>query len=160
MLNVKYFAYGSNIKYDRLKDRVEFFGELPLQRGIPYTLNGYALNFGAGAMFGGWSYANIVPMINYQVEGILYDLTPEQFERLDRYEALYEKQYFQIDKDTIGCTYIAKRYNVTKRLTKPTLEYLNIILDGCRETNLTKTYNMLLAYKLANYKLKKSKHRC
>ena len=158
MLTVKYFAYGSNIKIDRLKNRVEYFNE-KLKPGIPFILYNYELVFNAGSKFDFWSFANIVPKNGANVEGILYDMTPEQFKRLDEFEVLYEKQYFQIDTNTIGCVYISKKDNISFRKNKPTLEYLNLIIDGCRETGLINTYNKLVEYKLANYKLKKNKHK-
>ncbi len=158
MLNVKYFAYGSNISIDRLKNRVERWGESDLQAGVPYTLQNHALIFNAGSRIGSWAFANVVPRQGESVEGILYDITSEQFERLDKYEMLYYKAYFQIDKNTIGCIYLAYEEN-TGGATKPSLDYLNIIIDGCLETGLTRTYNTLIKYKAANYKLKKNKHR-
>lgn len=160
MLNVKYFAYGSNILMDRLRSRVEYLGEPPLT-GTPYILQNYSLVFNAGSMYGAYCFANVVPRQGESVEGILYDFTPEQFSRLDRFELLYEKQYFQIDQNTIGCVYVCKPENVSRRVgfCKPSLDYLNIIIDGCLETGLTRTYNNLIQYKKLNYKLKKSKHK-
>lgn len=159
MLTVKYFAYGSNIDIDRLKGRVEFFGD-PLVNGDPYTLEGYDLVFNAGMEFTTHAFANIVPRNGAKVEGILYDMTPAQFRRLDNYEMLYEKQYFQIDEDTIGCVYIAKEDSTCRREKKPDLGYLNIIIDGCKKTGLKATYNKLAKFKSTNYKLKKgSRHK-
>lgn len=156
MLKVKYFAYGSNLLIDRLKQRVEYFNEI-VNPGIPYTLQNYKLVFNAGAGFAGFCFANIVPCLGEKVEGILYDLNPEQFERLSRYEALYEKQYFKVNENTIACTYVATVDNTLKKEKKPDLNYLNII-DGCLESNLISTYNKLLEFKTKNYKLKKNKH--
>jgi len=160
MLNVKYFAYGSNIDIDRLKQRVEGFGEPIIRAGTPYVLQDYHLIFNASSSYSSafWCFANIIPRIGSSVEGILYDMTPEQFTRLDRYEALYEKHYFQIDRNTIACTYIAKSISHNIR-SKPSLDYLNIIIEGCLASGLKRTYNELLQYKLQNYKLKKSKHK-
>jgi len=159
MLTVKYFAYGSNIDIERLKSRVEFMNE-PVVEGEPYSLEDYTLVFNAGMRFSTFSFANIVPRKGSKVEGILYDLTPNQFKRLDDYEMLYEKQYFQIDENTIGCVYIAKEMCTLEKEYKPDLSYLNIIIDGCQTTGLKTTYNKLVRYKLANYKLKKvSKHK-
>lgn len=156
MLTVKYFAYGSNIDIGRLKSRVEGFGEPDIKAGVPYTLNNYSLVFNAESNFGSWAFANIMFRSGDKVEGILYDMTSEQFERLDKYEVLYEKKYFQLDSSTIACVYIAK--NISFKSKKPTLEYLNIIIDGCLDTGLINTYNKLLEYKLKNYKIRKNKH--
>lgn len=157
MLKVKYFAYGSNISIKRLKNRVGSIFD-PLVPGIPYTLENYELVFNAGSIWGPWAFANIQPKKGFKVEGILYDMSPSQFKKLDGYEILYDKHYFQIDKNTLGCVYIANNENITIRPKKPTLEYLNIIIDGCKETGLINTYNSLIDYKIKNFKIRKSKH--
>ena len=159
MLKVKYFAYGSNIDIERLKNRVEFYGER-VKEGEPYTLKDYNLLFNAGIDFSLTAFANIVPKKGSEVEGILYNLTPTQFDRLDQYEALYEKQFFPLDKDTIACTYVARQDVTTKKEKRPDLRYLNIIIDGCKATGLKKTYEKLVKFKIKNYKLKKgNKHK-
>lgn len=161
MLTVKYFAYGSNIKIDRLKNRVEYFNE-KLKPGIPFILYNYELVFNAISEFSFSSFANIIPKNGANVEGILYDITPQQLKRLDEFEVLYEKQYFQIDANTIGCVYICNNNNnnlIFSEKNKPTLEYLNLIIDGCKETGLNNTYNKLVEYKQNNYKLKINKHK-
>lgn len=157
MLKVKYFAYGSNLQIERLKRRVEYFDD-EIKPGTIYTLQNYKLSFNAGLEFAGYCFANIIPCIGEKVEGVLYDLSPEQFSRLDKYEALYEKQYFQINGKTIACTYVATKDNTLKKDKKPDLDYLNVIIDGAQNSNLIYTYNKLLEYKLKNYKIKKSKH--
>lgn len=60
MLKVKYFAYGSNIDIERLKNRVEFYGER-VKEEEPYTLKDYNLLFNAGIDFSLTAFANIVP---------------------------------------------------------------------------------------------------
>lgn len=152
MLQIKYFAYGSNLCINRLRDRVETTSA-PLTTGTPYTLLNYKLVFNAGIQ----SFANIEYRVGERVEGVLYDLTPGQLKELDRYEALYEKHFFYVDKNSIGCVYICSRFNQEKE-DKPFLDYLNIIIDGCLAYNLTETYDYLLEYKLKNYKIKKSRH--
>ncbi len=157
MLTVKYFAYGSNISYERLKSRVQFMTE-PLKNGEPYVLNDYELVFNAGIDFGLNCFANIMPRRGAKVEGILYTMTPAQFSQLDRYEMFYEKHYFIIDGETLGCVYIAKQASTCKIPKKPDLTYLNVIIDGCKEQGLETTYKKLVKFKMANYRLKKSKH--
>jgi len=158
MLTVKYFAYGSNIDIARLKNRVEKWGLPQLLPGVPYVLKNYHLTFNAGAAYGYCSYANIVPMQGSFVEGILYDMTPEQFDLLDRCEGLYHKEFFQLDSNTIACAYVANKDSISTKRVKPTLEYLNIIIDACLATGLTRTYDSLVIYKRSNYRLKNSRH--
>lgn len=157
MLKVKYFAYGSNILHERLKNRVETFTE-KLEPGIPYTLENYSLIFNVGGFAGNYAFANIIPNPGLKVEGLLYDLTPEQFDTLDRYETLYEKYFFPINETTIGCVYIGKNRNISRKACRPSLDYLNTIINGCKQANLTETYNALVNYKSRNYKLKRNKH--
>lgn len=99
MLTVRYFAYGSNINIERLRRRVVLRDET-LEAGVPYTLQDYRLVFNA------MGFANIEPSHGDSVQGILYAMSPKQFEILDKYELLYEKQYFQINAQEIGCVYI------------------------------------------------------
>jgi len=152
MYNIKYFAYGSNISIERLKNRVEFANK-PVKEGLKYTLKNYSLVFNVG--YGYNSFANVIPMNNSYVEGILYDLDEDQFRILDKYEGFYHRKYFKIDEETLGCIYIARSENIGNKRIKPNIDYLNIILDGCKETGLIKTYNTLVHYKNSNYKLKK-----
>lgn len=154
MLKVKYFAYGSNLSIERLRNRLAT-NKNPILQGQKYILENYKLVFNVGFT----SFANIVPSQGDIVEGILYDITPEQFKVLDGIELFYIRSYFQIDKNTIGCTYIGKE-DVVTRERKPDLFYLNIIIDGAEESGLIHTYKNLVIYKLKNYKLKKSKHIC
>ena len=158
MLRVKYFSYGSNIDINRLKGRVEFLDE-PVLRGEPYILNNYELKFNAGIRFSTFAFANIEYRKGAKVEGILYDITPNQFSKLDRCEVFYDKHYFQIDENTIGCTYIAKPKTTLQKEAKPDLSYLNVIIDGCKNNGLSNTYEKLVRFKLANYKIRKSKHK-
>lgn len=135
MNTVLYFAYGSNILMSRLVKRV---GECKYMRS--YRLYGYKLAFNAVG-FGRVSYANIIPATKYDyVEGILYYLTPEQFKQLDRYEALYERQYFVITgTDYIGCTYIAEAYHLEEGVPSDR-DYVETIMQGCKDFGLHKAY--------------------
>lgn len=153
MLKVLYFAYGSNIDINRLIYRV---GDVKVHSR--YTLEKYRLVFNAGfkslrkskfkSLFKSNTFANIEPSEKGKVEGILYELTPEQFDILDSYEGLYERQYFQVSEKEIGCVYIAK--HTTKGL--PNIDYLDIIINGCKTFGLNKTVIKLQTFKENNYK--------
>lgn len=163
---VYYFSYGSNINYWRMFDRLTVGGfggfgfrsrksEIP-DRGIPYTLEGYKLVFNVGMMRG--QYANVVPGTKKDfVEGLLYKLSHSQLMDLDKYEGCYKRKYFELPSGELACIYIALP-EFCHKTGRPDLEYLNIILDGCKDSKLWKTYNMLVDYKNENFNLKKSRH--
>lgn len=158
MLKLKYFAFGSNILFEQMKWRIETIDKI--ERGTLYILNDYKLVFNVGYGTMSHRFANIVPESGAKVEGLLYDLTYDQLRRMDLYEALYKRCYFRIDDKTIACAYVGNYFSIMRKPGKPTLNYLNTILDGCREAELTWTYENLLKYKMENYKLKKSsKHK-
>ncbi|MFA9239463.1 MAG: gamma-glutamylcyclotransferase family protein [Candidatus Paceibacteria bacterium] len=158
MLSIKYFAYGSNLDIERLRNRIATFSD-PIKEGIPYTLQNYRLVFNAGYMYSGIVFANIVLSKGEFVEGILYDITPAQLKELDRFEALYEKHFFYLNNNTIACVYIAENNRSLVIEGKPSLEYLNIIIDSCKKLGFTRTYDNLVEFKLSNYKIRKSKHK-
>lgn len=149
MKKIHYFSYGSNIKQQRLEERVgkvTYIGN--------YTLQNYKLEFNCESGYGD-TYANIVQSQGDTVEGCLYELTPIQLAKLDRYELLYYKEFFDLPNGILGVTYVSLPFAVSNRPQKPWLNYINIILEGCLEKNLNSTYNKVLEYKEANYKLKK-----
>lgn len=146
-----HFAYGSNLLYDRILLRIGV-----VKIAGTYVIKCYKLVFNCGINA---SFANMVYTgdPNDFVEGILYDLDDRQINRLSDYEAFYVKTFLPFtDKRIIyfyQCT--DPRY---LREGRPSLTYLNLIIDGCIENRLYSTRDKLLAYKNTNYKLKKSKH--
>lgn len=135
MNKVLYFAYGSNLLQERLINRV---GDVKIHS--TYKLPGYRLVFNAVG-HGGISFANIVKGdANDYVEGVLYDISPRQFEMLDKYEALYTRNFFLIPgSNCIGCTYIAEPYWI--EYGRPSsLDYVNTIMEGAKQFGLNKAY--------------------
>lgn len=132
MKKVLYFAYGSNLHIGRLIIRV---GDVSVYS--TYKLYGYKLTFDATNF--GCSYANITKTsYNDYVEGVLYELTPAQFSELDRYEALYDKYFFDVTKNTLGCVYIA-RPSCTADGVPCKREYLETIIEGAQKFGLKQT---------------------
>lgn len=156
MLRVRYFSFGSNLLRQRLAWRIDQLGNVP--QGESFTLHNYKLVFNAGVKFCKYCFANIMFEQGAKVEGLLYDLNERQLRHLDMYEALYERKYFYIDANTLGCTYVALPGACRPLEKKPELSYLNIILEGCRLAGLDWTYNKLLEYKKLNYKLKRNRN--
>jgi gamma-glutamylcyclotransferase len=139
MKKILYFAYGSNMFYDRIFLRL---GKVE-NCGV-HKLRGYKLIFNAEASWGQISYANIIQTNNQKdyVEGVLYGLTPKQYNTLDLYEGLYNRFYFDINRDTLGCVYIYTK-NVVEPYYPPEDHYIKICLKGAIENNLTKTIKLL-----------------
>ncbi|MBF0350917.1 MAG: gamma-glutamylcyclotransferase [SAR324 cluster bacterium] len=118
-----YFAYGSNMDMARMRSRgIKIGGASPL------TLNGYRLVFNKVGSLTGEGYANIIPSGKNVVEGVVYEIGPEDFEILDGYEGVagghYSRVTFAKGKLT---TYIA---NFTEYGLKPSREYLEHLLAG------------------------------
>lgn len=120
---VYYFAYGSNMDPNRLKERgVEFH--------YPEAANLYDYEL----KFNKWSktqgpVANIVPSPGSVVEGVLYQI--ESIEVLDHYEA-YPNHYDRIlltINEKEAWVYVAQPKFIVEGM-KPRKEYLNRLLAG------------------------------
>lgn len=142
MKKLYYFAYGSNMLSNRIEERVGW-----VKKVSNYTLKDWNLMFNCGHST--HSYANIVPLEGSKVEGVLYEVDEWQIDILDRCEGYprnYEKRYFIVDEESIGFVYVSvSRYFTSD--AKPTLEYMNLLLDGALQNDLEETFNKLVAYK-------------
>ena len=144
MKKVLYFAYGSNMLMARLKERL--YGKVT--NCGTYTLKGWKLVFNAKSQWDDITFANIVESPNDSVEGVLYELSYSQFTTLDRFEQLYERQMFDIDKNTLGCTYICVDDCYINDKFLPERYYLSYLINGCIENSLLKTLDELLDIKM------------
>lgn len=133
--DVVYFAYGSNMKYSRIAERVGRV--VSLGKG---SLDGYELRFNK---FGidGTGKANIVPNEDQTVYGVLYRCTNRQIDALDQFEGVpnhYTREILEITHDSTGdkisaVVYVAAKKNTINPGLPPSTEYLNFILDGAKE---------------------------
>ncbi len=79
--SIWYFAYGSNIDANQMKERIGRYPDRVL--GI---LRNWRLEFNkASAKVPGAGFANIMPCPGDAVEGVLYLLSEEELRRLDHY---------------------------------------------------------------------------
>ena len=130
---MNYFAYGSNMDGDRLRERGVSFSRR--QRAV---LEGYRLVFNKRSSRNPREgYANIVEDEGCVVEGILYEIADEDIEKLDRYEGYpqhYDRQKVKVRLQsgdvTEAAVYIA-RQEMTAEGLKPSREYLSHLLKGC-----------------------------
>lgn len=126
---INYFAYGSNMNTDRMRERGVFFYSRQ-----PLMLVGYSLIFNKKVSTPNAGAANIVPDKNGVVEGVLYRVSLKGIFNLDKYEHYpneYERVIMRVpydDKNHIVIkTYIA-RPDITAKDLKPTKLYLEHLL--------------------------------
>lgn len=143
MKRVLYFAYGSNMNRYRIEARLRN----AINVGV-YKLYGYKLLFNAQSFVAPQNYANIVKARPEDfVEGVLYDITERQFKVLDGYEQLYDRHFFDIDANTLGCVYICTNEINIKQIYTPDEWYMDICIDGARQNELDHTAGILLNLK-------------
>ena len=126
MLN--YFAFGSNMSAQRMHERL---GWSPSHSGV--ILLDYEMIFNKHSNDGGK--ANIMSSPGNIVEGILYSVNEEDLLILDKYEGVAAKQYkrYEIevrDNNKNSIPAVAYKALNTGKLSAPTEEYLNYILEG------------------------------
>lgn len=117
---MRYFAYGSNLNKKHMKWRCMDAKDL----GV-YTLEGYQLTFRY--------YADIIPVEGNSVIGGLWEITPEDEAKLDKYEGypeLYKKEY----QDDIM---FYRMRDETRELEFPAHGYLEGMLVGMEHFELS-----------------------
>lgn len=125
-----YFAYGSNINLDQMAYRCP-----DAQVVGPVTLNNHELLFRRGG------FATIAPKEGESVTGLLWSITPECEQSLDRYEGyprFYDKQMVAV-RDDQGQELSVMVYVMDERFREPMLptdSYYNGILEGYRQNGL------------------------
>lgn len=139
-----YFAYGSNMNKNRMEQRLAGCSEPIYTRRELVKLKGYELTFNKkSAAKNGTSYANIqptrIPNNEPVVYGIVYDLLPDAFSKLDGYEGFpdhYTKNVITVEHVATGArlptvVYLANHADIdTIGNFRPTSEYLGHLLAG------------------------------
>jgi gamma-glutamylcyclotransferase len=130
-----YFAYGSNMLTERLRNRVgavKVYGQA--------RLDGWRIALSKRARDGSGK-ANIEPSSAHSVWGALYKLTALQLMKLDRKEKGYTRRTFEVlpqaGPKVSADTYIAETSTAGLR---PTDKYRGLILNGAREHGLPSDY--------------------
>jgi gamma-glutamylcyclotransferase (GGCT)/AIG2-like uncharacterized protein YtfP len=83
---VHYFAYGSNLDADQMRDRCPSSSPLG-----PARLEGHRLGFTHFSKRWGGGSADVIPAPDAVVWGVLYGLNADDLARLDRFEGGYER---------------------------------------------------------------------
>lgn len=127
-----YFAYGSNLWLKQMKDRCP--DHKLIGKGI---LNGYRW------IISKRHYANIVESPDDYAEGIIYEISAKDENRLDAYEGVktgsYRKEYINVkkDKEILKClAYI----DPVREEGDAKAEYIDRINKGLRDANLSSEY--------------------
>jgi hypothetical protein len=136
-----YFGYASNMNRAIFLERR---GMRPLAT-CRAQLEGYRLCFNIPIGPGERGVANVEPAAGARVFGVLYLLTPEDCERLDRTEGVHLGVYRRIpimaiadgEEEITAFTYRSSR---TDDGRKPSARYLRLIVEGARQHGLPLDY--------------------
>jgi hypothetical protein len=144
-VELAYFAYGSNMSRAIFYERR---GMRPLA-ARPARLDGYRLCFNLPIGPGERGCANLEPEDGASTYGVLYRLTPTDFDRLDRTEGVHVGIYHRIPVDVMvadeivgALTYRSFRISAGR---KPSARYLGLLLDGAREHGLPEEHVRFLS---------------
>jgi hypothetical protein len=126
-----YFAYGSNLKVERLTERVGNVGV----RGIS-QLADHRLSFDKRGKDGSGK-ACCVGAAGASVFGVLYSLSEAQLTELDRFERGYSREAIQVVGDA-RTPINALTYHAERRLDGlvPFTWYMRLMVEGAREHGL------------------------
>jgi gamma-glutamylcyclotransferase len=138
LLDLWYFAYGSNLDVDRKKDRTGAIREARIAK-----LSGYRLAFNKRGTNGD-VYANLLPNPTEEVYGVIYRCTLEALVELDYHEGVSSGHYRQetvqvqtLDGQTLhAIAYVANPQYIIPE-SPPSDEYLGHILRGARSHGLS-----------------------
>lgn len=127
-----YFAYGSNISENRMKN----------ERSVNFKSRKFAVLENYKMLFNKVSknnvylgYANIIDSVGDIVQGALYEIDDVDIKIIDKFEG-FPKHYNRINVDVIcedkiinAITYVANSSMIRQNI-KPDKKYLNYILEG------------------------------
>ena len=140
-MQIKYFAYGSNLDLAQMKIRCPS-SEL-ISKG---SLSGYRLTFNRYSSGWGGGVADVIQDQDSKVWGLVFKLSNSDLKRLDSYEGCYNDQtslyerwkaIINTPKGQISDVWV---YTVVEKqkFVQPTLEYLQIIKDAAVRWNFPK----------------------
>ena len=127
-----YFAYGSNLKKERLSKRIGESSEI-----FNATLQDYRLTFAKGWKEHKSGKADILPNQGSEVKGAVYSVTEDQLQSLDGHEGVGSGIYKRILITVLinGQSTPAETYVMVREIcpAKPEGWYLGLILKGLRQ---------------------------
>lgn len=128
-----YFAYGSNMKFERISERIKDVKYMDIGRLFDYKLlcNKKSVD--------GTGKANIVYSPGDIVWGVLYEMDDEYAYKLDGIEKGYDRKKFEIDTDNGKVD--ANAYISTKLTDSfPSSFYKDLVVQGAVEYKLPDEY--------------------
>lgn len=138
-MSVLYFAYGSNLKWERMRKRIP-----SARRETVAFLEHYRLVCNKRGRDGS-AKANLVEAAGDRVWGVLYRIEPDHLALLDRFEMGYERIEVEV-RTAAGDDRRASTYR-SDRITDdpvPLDWYRGMILEGAREHGLPEEYLTVL----------------
>ena len=128
------FAYGSNINFEQMKRRCP--GAIPVG---PAILSGWKLSFAGKSRIWGGAVATVKQEAGKYTAGVLYRVTDNDLEKLDRYEGypyVYDRRELKIRilEKTIVTAFVYIHQDQIQGC--PTLPYLKTIAKGYRRYGL------------------------
>jgi hypothetical protein len=138
---MKYFAYGSNLNLSQMRARCPGAKKIGIGR-----LHGYEICFPRKSPSRqGKGVASICEGPGAFVEGVLFQLTNSDWDRLDKYEGVpdcYTRKLVTISmndgKETIAETYVANAMEGSPYT--PSKAYMDLIIQGAQENGLSIDY--------------------
>jgi len=136
-----YLGYGSNMNRDIFENRRAM---RPIQ-AQPALLENYQLRFNLAIGRGERGVANIEPQVGARTWGVLYLITTEQSEHLDRTEGVPRGAYrripispiFDSGEQIAAFTYQSDRISLGR---KPSPRYLDLLIEGAVQHGLPSDY--------------------
>ena len=129
-----YFAFGSNMLFERIKKRIPRVKKLGVGK-----LEGYLFLFNKISKDGSGK-GNILPNKSHYVLGVLYEIGEDEFLILDRYEGGYKRELVNIfteGKTIEAITYISDK---NKYGLKPNQDYFELVIKGAEENSFEQEY--------------------
>lgn len=141
---MKYFAYGSNMNREQMKDRCPDSVLIG-----PASLQGYKIAFTTFSEARNCGCADIIKSSNDVVWGLLYEVSSGDLANLDVAEG-HPTDYRRIQKtvkDEQGKDCVAETYEVVTKeanFIKPSEHYLSLMREAAHTFSFPKTYQEML----------------
>ena len=135
---ILYFAYGSNMSFDQMRERCP--DSKFVCKGF---LNGYEFVFDGFSNTRNGAVANVIEKEGTLVEGGLFEITESDSDKLDDFEGYpytYKKKEFSVMDCNKKILKAIVYYRNPEPNGKPSEEYREIILKGSKDCNLSDEY--------------------
>lgn len=126
---IYYFAFGANLSAAVLAER-----RIRVFEAVDYRLDGASLRFSQPGFYRGHGYASADPGADDAVYGRMYLILERDAERMDYYEGVpFLRAHDKVYGEFRGRPFYFYRTTRVVDGLRPTREYLDYIVDACRE---------------------------